>query len=48
LLLSGLKSLPFKAAWAVATRLQALFPGHVWLEATPRLAGDDVLRWRRL
>ena len=48
LLLSGLDAFSMEVAWAIATRLQALHPGQVWLEATLGLAGDDALRWRRL
>jgi error-prone DNA polymerase len=48
LLLSGLDVLSTESAWAVGTRLQALYPQHVWLEATLGLAGDDALCWQRL
>ncbi len=48
LLLGGLDALPMESAWALATRLQALRPGHVWLEVTRGLAADDAMRWQRL
>ena len=43
LLLGGLDALPMERAWAIATHLQALYPGHLWLETTQGLAGDDAL-----
>ncbi len=48
LLLGGMESFQMESAWAVATRLQAMYPGHVWLEATLGLGADDALRWQRL
>ncbi len=48
LILGGLDALPMERAWAIATRLQALYPGHLWLETTQGLAGDDALHAYRL
>ena len=44
ILLSGLDALYMEAAWAVSTRMHALYPGHVWLSLTLGLAGTDALR----
>jgi error-prone DNA polymerase len=47
LLLCGMEGLPMERAWALGVKLQALYPGHVWLSLTLGLAGEDALRWQR-
>ena len=44
LLLGGLDALPMEAAFAIAARLQSLYPTHVWLELTLGLGADDAVR----
>ncbi len=48
LILGGMDALPMETAWAIATRLQALYPGAIWLETAQGLAGDDALCTYRL
>ncbi len=47
MLLCGLDALTMESAWAVATRVHALYPEHVWLSVTLGLAGTDALHWQR-
>jgi error-prone DNA polymerase len=48
LLVSGMDALNLEVAFAIATRLQALYPGHSWLELTLGLGADDALRGYRV
>ena len=47
LLLGGLEALPMESAFAIANRVQSLYPTHVWLELTLGLSADDALRATR-
>ena len=47
MLLCGLDALTMEAAWAVATRVNGLYPQQVWLSVTLGLAGTDALHWQR-
>jgi error-prone DNA polymerase len=47
LLMCGLDGLPMETAWAVSTRMQALYAGHVWLSVNLGLAATDTLHWQR-
>lgn len=47
ILLCGLDALSMEAAWAVASRVHALYPQHVWLSLTLGLAGTDALHRQR-
>jgi error-prone DNA polymerase len=43
LLLGGLDALTLETAWVIATRVQVLYPGQVWLEVSQGLGADDAL-----
>ena len=48
LLLADLDALPLETAWALATALHRMRPGHVWLAVTRGLGADDALQGERL